>query len=556
MTPPASSATTATPVSTAAAANPPPPPAQPAAPAAPTSASPYRFQLSGGYTSLSLGNGAPTYSGGLFQANVGQSFTPHPNHHLFVNGVFRLGSLNNAAGENIQLVHFGLETGYELWLAPRIFSLFTYVGLGSNILHSDQASVAPGLTRSLDNQSMFALTLGGGMTLGNGIFVLSGGYQPNFGLNVPVAEEGPTRGFNPQAWFVNFGIDVARLVDWAGGNFPREVNAENWFKGITPALIVDTSYTYNFGRPSDGTNQLRVFGSRWDRPMFNYAEVSLDRAVDAENPFGFRFDFGVGENAAGARARSSFSGDWYDLQQVYARIRLPIGRGVVINGGKFTMPIGNEVIESPLNNHISHSFQFLYGQPFTGTGVTAQYGFNDDHSLTLGFVNGWDNVLDHSSGLAGLLAYTANWTPQFSTSLAGTVGNEGGRLRSEIDVIATLKPVDGLSFAANYDWGHEEAGAGLPASNWHALSLTGRYDFNRYFGISARGEVFEDAEGSRTGLPQTLGSVTGTVHVMPFPWLRLRTEIRHDASSNQPFMAGKDPAGTQTTLGFGASAVF
>ncbi|HEX5033274.1 MAG TPA: outer membrane beta-barrel protein [bacterium] len=535
---------------------------------------PFRLQLSGGYTSLNLGNGGPSYSGGLFQATVGQNFHVHPQHAFFLNGVFRMGGLSDEAGNDISLVHFGIEGGYEAWLAPEILSLFLYAGLGSNILYSEQAGVAPSVTRELNNQSMLALTLGGGFTLGHGIFVFNGGFQPNFGLEVPGTDGGAARGYNPMGYFFMGGLDLARLVDWAGGRFPRETSIAEFASGITPGIILDTTYTANLGSPADGLNAMRVFDTRADRPMFNYLELSLDRPTDADHPFGFRADFGVGENAGIAKARSSFSGDFYDLQQLYARLRLPIGNGLTLRGGKFATLIGTEVIEGPLNNHISHSWQFGLAEPFTHLGVLGEYPIIPDRlTATTGIINGWDNVLDRSAGIGWLGALTGNPTDWLTLSGAGTVGEEGGRLRSILDLIAAVKYNDAASteggfdrFTASltYDWGHEGAGAGGPESNWHAVGLTARVGIVPQLSLAQGFEVFVDPDGARTGTPQTMWSTRSTVQVVPLAhidsaWargLRLRGEFRHDSSSNPSFLQGALPSTSQNTVGMNVAYVY
>ncbi|MFO1464003.1 MAG: outer membrane beta-barrel protein [bacterium] len=537
--------------------------------------SPYRLQLSGGYTSLALGGSAPSYSGGLFQTQVGQAFSLDSRNSLFFNGVFRLGALNDGNGHNISLVHFGLEGGYEGWIAPEILSAFVYAGLGTNVLYSQQAGVAPSVTRALDNQSMLALTLGGGFSLGRGIIVLSGGFQPNFGLSVPETPDSyGGRGYNPIGYFVMGDLDLARLVDWAGGRFPRDVSLAQFVRGIQPGIILDTTYTYNAGAPANGQNALRIFDTRADRPMFNYLELSLDRPVDADNPFGFRFDFGVGENSRVARSRSSFSGDWYDLQQIYARLRLPIGNGLTLRGGKFATLIGTEVIESLSNNHISHSWQFGLAEPFTHLGVLGEYPIVPDRlTVTTGIINGWDNVLDRSAGIGWLGALSGNPTSWLTLSGAGTVGSEGGRLRSIADFIASVKVNDAAATAGNfdrftasvtYDWGHEGAGAGQPESNWHALGITGRVGFIPQASFAQGFELFFDPDGARTGAPQTMWSTRSTFQVQPFATMdvtalrgiRARLEFRHDSSTAPSFLAGALPATSQNTFGIQLGYVY
>ncbi len=479
-----------------------------------------------------------------------------------------MGGLSDGSGNDISLVHFGVEAGYEAWVAPGIFSLFAYAGLGSNILYSQQAAVAPSVTRSLDNQSMFALTLGGGFTLGHGIFVFNGGFQPNFGLEVPPPEGGAARGYNPMGYFLMGGIDLARLVDWAGGSFPHDTSLSRFASGIVPGLYLDTTYTANFGAPADGLNAMRIFDTRADRPMFNYMELSLDRPTDAENPFGFRADFGVGENPRVARARSSFSGEWYDLQQIYARLRLPIGNGLTLRGGKFATLIGTEVIESLNNNHISHSWQFGLAEPFTHLGVLAEYPIIPDRlTATTGVINGWDNVLDRSAGIGWLGALSGNPTDWLTLSGASTIGNEGGRLRSIVDFIAAAKYNDAASTeghfdrftaSATYDWGHEGEGAGQPESNWHALGLTARVGIIPQLSLAQGFEVFVDPDGARTGTPdQTMWSTRSTIQVVPLAhidsnWargLRIRGEFRHDSSNQPSFLQGALPSTSQNTFG-------
>jgi len=564
MTPPLSSNASSAPASA--------PGAVPAAPAPATNTgnpvAPFRLQFSGGYTNIALGGSAPSYSGGLFQTQVGQSFDLDSRNSLFLNGVFRIGGLSDGAGHNVSLVHFGIEGGYEGWIVPSILSAFVYGGLGTNVLYSQQAGIAPSITRALDNQSMFALTLGGGFSLARGILVLSGGFQPNFGLTVPETPDGfGGRGYNPIGYFVMGGLDVARIVDWAGGRFPRDLSLAQFVRGITPGIIVDTTYTYNLGNPSTGQNALRIFDTRADRPMFNYAELSLDRPVDADNPFGFRFDFGVGENSRVARAHSSFSGDWYDLQQIYARLRLPIGNGVTLSGGKFATLIGPEAIESLNNNHISTSWQFGFGEPFTHLGVLAAYPFIPDRlTLTTGVINGWDNVLDRSAGIGWLGSLAANPTDWLSITGSSTVGSEGGRLRSIADLIVAVKVNDATSTAggfdrftasATYDWGHEGAGAGQAEDNWHTLSLTARLGLIPQVSFAQGFEVFYDPDGARTGASQTMWSTRSTLRVAPFAatsltglrGLQARVEFRHDNSSAPSFLSGSLPAHEQNTFG-------
>ena len=245
-----------------------------------------------------------------------------------------------------------------------------------------------------------------------------------------------------------------------------------------------------------------------------------------------------------------------------------------MRGGKFATLIGTEVIESLNNNHISHSWQFGLAEPFTHLGVLAEYPIIADRlTMTTGIINGWDNVLDRSAGIGWLGGLTGNPTPWLTLSGAGTVGSEGGRLRSIVDFIAAVKVNDAAATAghfdrftasATYDWGHEGEGAGQTETNWHALGLTSRVNFIPQVGFAQGFELFVDPDGARTGDAQTMWSTRSTVHITPgggsdSAWargVRIRLEYRHDSSTLPSFRQGALPATSQDTFGFGLGYVY
>lgn len=517
---------------------------------------PYRLQFSAGYMAIPL-KGIATFKGVAFQVSAGQGFSLGRRSSLFTQAAVRFGSLESKTQRHLSFLHFGLESGFDFVLAPRILSALAFTGVGSNIFHSPELS--PNKDLSLKNQQAFALSLGAGFSLARGLFLLTGAWQPNFGLKLRAEEgAGAARGDNPKAYYFNAGFDVARAIAFRRDeDFARTASFTKWIKGIRPGLIADATYTYNFRRPAGGQNDLRGFDSRWDRPMGNYLEVSLNRPAEAANPFGMRVDFGVGEDAQFAAPSDAFSGKYYTLQQLYAALRLPIGRGLTFRGPIFSTPIGAEVLEGPLNNQISRSFQFNYGIPFRHVGFMADAPLTEKVALSTGFVHGWDNVFQLNSEISPAFLSSLNvlWSEYFKTSLAGMVGKDQGQIRSIVDAISTVS-LKKLTLTGNYDWGHNNAGQGLSAAHWHAFSLAARYDFNRYFGLSFRGEVFADSKGVRTGSEQVLGEFTSTIHVQPWKWLRIRLEHRHDQSSRPVFHSRGAATTKQDTLALGLALVF
>jgi len=63
------------------------------------------------------------------------------------------------------------------------------------------------------------------------------------------------------------------------------------------------------------------------------------------------------------------------------------------------------------------------------------------------------------------------------------------------------------------------------------------YDYNSNLEFATRGEWFDDSNGARSGLRQTLGEITEDINykVPQVTGLLARLEYRHDESSAAPF---------------------
>ncbi len=527
---------------------------------------PYRLEVSTGYMGQKLGGDLGSFSGPFYGARLGQNF-PHGQKHQFsASAIFRQGFLKNKSSEQaapLSLVHFGVEAGYE-WSPSPWFSASLLGSIGSNIYNSAQISTleSNGAKIPASNDAALSFTLGAGISLAKGILNLGGTFQSSFGLRLTPDEKYPEPiGVNPIGYTVQAGLDLAKITAAAGGQFALPL-AEAFTEGLSLGLLLDGSYTHSFNEPKNNTNAYRVFDNRNDRPMMNLAQFSLLRPADEKYPFGFGLVLDTGENPGISGAADSFNGDYYDLQQAWGEIRLPIGNGITLRAGKIATPIGLEVLE-PINAQLSRSMAFGYAIPFTHMGAMLQYPINDAVSLHTGVVNGWDNVLGRDSGPSALMGIKAQAHKRLFLSAFAATGVESGRFRSVADFIATLD-FDPFTLSFNLDWGHEGSkGEALPKADWVAASLNPHIKIHDQFSLSARGEIFHDPQGVRTGTPQTLGSEILTAHVRPLPEkyhrffpLEIRAEIRHDHSTDLSFFRGEVPWKAQTTFGIGLTLYY
>lgn len=339
--------------------------------------------------------------------------------------------------------------------------------------------------------------------------------------------------------------------------------------------FVDTSYIFNANTPSGKTNSLRVFDTESNSFMLNLVELNLEKAVSMDSPFGFRVDLAYGNDAShfGSSGLGSTS-DEFDLWQAYAQFMLPFSVPMFyetdIKAGKFATLLGAEVIESKDDWNFSRSFLFGYAIPFNHTGVRVHVKpFEEyDLDLTLGVVNGWDNVTDNNKAktIEGQIAFSPMENMSFIVN--GIFGSEkddiNGDYRTVIDLIWTYDVTDKLSLMANYDYGYEKNGveSGKDAQ-WDGVAGYAKYAIFDWWSIGCRGEYFHDRNGVRTGVASSIGindaslyEFTITNEFKLHENLIFRVEFRHDGADEDVFAKDGTMCSYQNTISGEVIAMF
>lgn len=393
----------------------------------------------------------------------------------------------------------------------------------------------------------------------------------------------------------------------------KKVEAPSLWKtlGFKASGFLDVAYTHNFNNPSTNLNQLHIFDTNASSFMPHLAQLMFERPAEAGGSAvdraGFRARLNFGSDARVTRARTNYqpgvASAEMDFQELYAEYILPVGNGLKVQAGKINTLIGYEVINSWENPNFSRTFMFGLGQAFTTTGIRFSYTFNPMISASVGVVNGWDNTDDNNKGktVEWLVALTPH--EKLGVNFYGSVGPEqtntvGGVLPSGVGANASaLRTVVGsiITFKATSQdtiilepYYANEANANLVAgqagknARWNGLGAYYLHDFDDQWSVRLRGEIFEDAGGSRactgviagsvgafTGAPggwntcagataaapatavaQTLWETTYTVQYKPFPSLITRAEFRYDKSNKNVFLNGNDRSNNQETMSF------
>jgi hypothetical protein len=344
----------------------------------------------------------------------------------------------------------------------------------------------------------------------------------------------------------------------------------------TPTLLTEVQanafvsfgYTYNFNRPPDRLNGLRLFDENANTFDIDVAELVLQKPVAKAGETGFRVDLVAGGAIPQKTQSYGLSiGQSADLQQAFVSYVAPVGggRGLRLDFGKFVTHAGYEVIEGydGYDDNYSRSLLFNYAIPLTHTGVKATYAASGAVSAMVMVVNGWDNVRDNNSGktVGAQLALTP--APAVSLVLNYIGGPEktdtNGFVRNTFDVVATWKVLGALTLGFNGVYGVED-GASLarPGADavWKGVAGYARYAPAGNFALALRGETFRDEGGTRlgTGVPTTAGEGTLTPTYKLTDRFLVRGDLRVDAANKAVFQRDGAPRKRQAT--FAGNVIF
>jgi hypothetical protein len=292
---------------------------------------------------------------------------------------------------------------------------------------------------------------------------------------------------------------------------------------------------------------------------FNMAEISLTK--ESKDGIGFGLVLNYGQDAQLINFLDPTEApDSFEVQQAYVSDSA-FGGALGLKLGRVATLAGAEVIEGPANYNISRSFLFGWAIPFTHTGLRANVGTGVKNvSLILGLNNGWDFVNDTNKGKTLELQVGLAPVEMLSLVVNGYYGPENttgvdSDNRGLIDLVATIKPAGGMTFAVNYDRGSQMAagGPGTGSALWQGYALYANLPVGDKHAVTLRGEVFDDQDGFRTGTAQTLRELTLTFACKMKENLEWRAEVRHDESNQDLFLDDEGTAkDTQNTIGVAA----
>jgi len=351
--------------------------------------------------------------------------------------------------------------------------------------------------------------------------------------------------------------------------------------GINIYGYIEGGYMHDFSVPGTGHGPTFIgFNSYKDAATLDKISLNVERTVD---PTKKQFDLGFhvegiwGTDAAFVHSNGlldSQTGRYQgDLLQAYVDVTLP-DLPVRIRAGKWIELAGFEHFSAniygafgdPSKALYSYSYQFLYAEPSTQTGVLATYVANPKWSFDAGFTRGWNQSVKDANGALDFLG-RITFTPSDKTSVT-FVMTEGPEFPTgfghnlprgddhdswtALDLVATQKITEKLSVGLGIDYVDAPHIPALPdgAKQWGGVAGYVSYAIDPHLTLNTRLEWYRDAaNGFSTGAPGSASyydyyEVTVGVAIKPFPkdkflskWL-IRPEVRYDYADHSVFNRG------------------
>ncbi len=245
-----------------------------------------------------------------------------------------------------------------------------------------------------------------------------------------------------------------------------------------------------------------------------------------------------------------------EIDNLIVNLTPPKWSAFSVSAGKFDTPLGFERDDEPLNLQATNSYNFDLARPTKMVGVIGRYAASRRVDVAGWVANGWQSDLEpnHGKTVGGRLGIRP--TEQSSVGAGFLYGPEGQPGATQKRYLASfdyaLEPTGAWIIGGEANLGGDQASGTLAATQWYGATASAFRRLGRNFGATVRAEVFNDRDGARTGVPQTLTSFTiaplyflgvggegifATVEHTTFriPRFQLRGEIRFDRSTANTF---------------------
>ena len=332
---------------------------------------------------------------------------------------------------------------------------------------------------------------------------------------------------------------------------PTDSSAHVASQPTTFSGSLDLYYRYNFANPHGSFNNYTSFTNSQNSFELGMATIRADHnwakaGVTVELGFGRRAqEFSYNEAYQGGVVGASPTPYFSLANVVQAYVYYNITDKIKLTAGKWGTHIGYEVVDAALNRNYSMSYMFSYG-PFFNMGLKADIAIAGKTAVMVGISNPTDNSTTTSSQKMAIAQFSTA-TPgnawKFFLNYQGGKSNDTTTLNQfDLVVNGTLSGKFGLGFNAT-DQTRKISGNNV---NWWGAAVYLNYDPSALFGLTFRGEYFEDKDNVVTPGSFMEYTLTGAIHLGK---LNFMPEIRYDNSNSSGFLKHDDTPTNNTFSG-------
>lgn len=308
---------------------------------------------------------------------------------------------------------------------------------------------------------------------------------------------------------------------------------------------VDAYYRYNFANAHDVegetlTNNYTSFTNSQNSFELGMASIRADHSFGKASA---TIDLGFGRRAEEFSYADPQYTSLFAIKQAY--VSYAISDKFKLTAGKWATHIGYELVDAYLNRNYSMSYMFSYG-PFSHTGLKADIGLGGKSALMVGIANTTDYVTAPSSrkfALAQFSTGTANDKLKAYVNYQGSYG--GSYSLTQFDLVVTGAVSDKFSIGYNGTV-QSITPEGKTGDSWWGSALYFNVDPSSMFGITLRGEYFDNKKGASAAPATSIFDLTlspnfkiGNLIIMP--------EIRYESAKDDIYFKN-DGAPTKSTF--------
>ena len=265
----------------------------------------------------------------------------------------------------------------------------------------------------------------------------------------------------------------------------------------------------------------------------------FEKAVDTGGcgwDWGFRADYVFGVDGPDTQAFGSSPTAWDNpwdtgrdygsaLPQLYAEVGI---NDLTVKMGHFYTIIGYEVVQAPDNFFTSYAYTMYYGEPFTHTGVLAEYALCDNVTVWGGWVQSWDTAFDNpNDGNHFLGGISVPLLDSVSMTYA-VIGGQDRALNTDTymhSIVVDAELTEKLEYVLQSDYG---SSTGATVAQWYGVNNYLFYTINDCWKLGTRMEWFRDDDGTRLASAGDYWGLTWGVNWSPTANLKVRPELRYD----------------------------